>query len=106
MVTESLDKQDVREDSTMGLQIPPGREATRRDVFKAGLSIAAGVSALPLVTSNAAAQVREADVGTLDRLIRAGRVPRRRILLKDATVMSMDRAVGDFVRADLLIDGK
>ena len=105
MVTESPDQKSVGEDGTTEPQDPLGRDATRRDVFKAGLSIAAGVSALSLVPSNAAAQVRDDGV-TLDRLIRAGRDPKRRILLQGATVISMDRAVGDFVRADLFIEGK
>src|SRR5262249_30072563 len=42
----------------------------------------------------------------LERLRAAARDPRRRILLQGATVISMDPAVGDFVRGDLLIEGK
>jgi 5-methylthioadenosine/S-adenosylhomocysteine deaminase len=52
----------------------------------------------------AATQVAEAqqnDAGTLDRLQKA-----RRILLKGGIVMSLDPAVGDFAKADVLIEGK
>ena len=82
------------------------RKPSRRDLLKTGASIAVAASAIPLVASDAAAQGQDADAGTLDRLLRAIRDRRRRILLKGATIISMDPAVGDFVRADLLIEDK
>jgi cytosine/adenosine deaminase-related metal-dependent hydrolase len=42
---------------------------------------------------------------TLDRLLTTTGDGDRRILLRDATVLSMDPAVGDFARADILIEG-
>jgi cytosine/adenosine deaminase-related metal-dependent hydrolase len=43
---------------------------------------------------------------TLERLMRGKRDYRRRILIKGGMVLSMDPAVGDFVKADVLIEGK
>ena len=40
------------------------------------------------------------------RLMRAARDPGRRILLRGGTIITMDAAVGDFVRGDLLIEGR
>jgi cytosine/adenosine deaminase-related metal-dependent hydrolase len=45
--------------------------------------------------------VRPDEAGTIDRLQKA-----RRILLKGGIVMSLDPAIGDFEKADLLIEGK
>ncbi len=93
------------ERSTIDPDMKSARAQSRREVLKAGVSIAAGAGAMPLVAGDAKAQAG-ADAATLDRLQRAVRDPRRRILLKGATIISMDPAVGDFVRGDLLIEGK
>ena len=106
MDTASLPNNSAGKDLTIGGQIASERKPSRRDLLKTGASIAAAGSAIPLVASDAAAQGQDADAGTLDRLLRAIRDRRRRILLKGATIISMDPAVGDFVRADLLIEGK
>jgi hypothetical protein len=106
MDTASLPNNSAGKDSTIEGQIASERKPSRRDLLKTGASIAAAGSAIPLVASDAAAQGQDADAGTLDRLLRAIRDRRRRILLKGATIISMDPAVGDFVRADLLIEGK
>ena len=63
---------------------------------------AAGLEALP---SLAGAQSASGDT-TFDQLSSATSYPRRRILIKGATILSMDSAVGDFVEGDLLIEGK
>src|SRR5579863_7723613 len=42
---------------------------------------------------------------TLDRLVRSRTDPNRRILLQGGVVLSLDRAVGDFEKADVLIEG-
>ena len=77
---------------------------SRRDVFKSGALIAAS-AAVPFAVGGAAAQAQDSDAA-LDRLSRAAGDARRRIVLKGATIISMDAAVGDFARADLLIEGK
>jgi 5-methylthioadenosine/S-adenosylhomocysteine deaminase len=65
----------------------------------------AAIGAVPSLSSLAVAQAAD-DAMTLDRLERTGADPRRRILIKGGTVISMEPAVGDFPQADLLIEGK
>src|SRR5450631_3086840 len=75
-----------------------GGETSRRKFLQSGAGIlAAGAAALP-----GAAQAQGAADAELGRLQGA-----RRILLKGGVVLSLDRQVGDFARADVLIeDGK
>jgi 5-methylthioadenosine/S-adenosylhomocysteine deaminase len=68
---------------------------SRRGFLTAG-ALAAGAGLLP-------AQVQQ-DV--LDRLVRSQNDPKRRILLRGGSVLSMDASVGDFEKADILIEGK
>ena len=85
--------------------------ATRRDFIKAG---AAGLaaSALPACgrspeNASAAQQgdgLRSATDADLQGLVGDGQ--RRRILLRGGVVLSLDPRVGDFDKADVLIDGK
>ena len=63
---------------------------SRRSFLSAGAGVAAGIAARP-----AAAQV------PLDRLQKA-----QRILLKGGIVLSLDSKVGDFEKADVLIEGQ
>jgi 5-methylthioadenosine/S-adenosylhomocysteine deaminase len=105
MDTASLPNKSTDEKSTIEPGLAFERKPSRRELLTTGASIVAAGSALPLVASDSAAQ-GNADAAVLDRLLRTARDPRRRILLKGATVISMDPAVGDFVRADLLIEGK
>jgi cytosine/adenosine deaminase-related metal-dependent hydrolase len=68
--------------------------ASRRDILKVGAALATGASVLP-------AQAKAQD-GELARVQWA-----RRILIKGGVVLTLDRAVGDFAQADVLIeDGK
>src|SRR5262245_21422252 len=82
------------------------QRTSRRDLLRAGGGIAVAAGATALFAGDAVAQGQARDADTLERLVRAGRDPRRRILLKGGTIISMDAAVGDFVRGDLLIEGK
>src|SRR4051794_22015994 len=67
-----------------------------RRSFLAGAAVAA---AAPMLATPARAQTGDPDLARLQG--------QRRILLKGGTVLSLDRQVGDFVKADLLIeDGK
>jgi len=78
-----------------------GTETSRRGFLQAGAGVLAAGTAL---TGTALAQGAGAPAGDaeLGRLLGA-----RRILLKGGLVLSLDRQVGDFARADLLIeDGK
>src|SRR5215831_11645890 len=43
---------------------------------------------------------------TLNRLLRSQTDPNRRILMRGAILLTLDPKIGDFERADLLIEGK
>jgi len=91
--------------------------ASRRDFIKAG---AAGLAATTLATAGCRtasgtaapapagpgplAGVRSATPAALQNLVGDDR--KRRILLRGGVVLSLDPKVGDFERADVLIDGK
>ncbi len=73
----------------------PDKESTpvaRRNFFKAGAGLMASAA------SGAAQQ-------TSDRVVRSRTDPNRRILLQGGVVLSMDSKVGDFEKADVLIEG-
>jgi cytosine/adenosine deaminase-related metal-dependent hydrolase len=57
----------------------------------------------PMSGPSSAAQATRST--TLDRLLEASSDRNRRILFQGGTVISMDAAVGDFVRASVLVDG-
>ena len=79
--------------------------SSRRQFLKSGVSIAAGGSVAQMLQSGkAVAQV--ADTGNSDGEL--SRVQgQRRILLKGGVVLTLDPQVGDFAKADVLIeDGK
>jgi cytosine/adenosine deaminase-related metal-dependent hydrolase len=81
-------------------------QVSRRDAFKA----AAGIAAIPLLLRERLAAQRGPvvadDAGTLERLWREAPATRRPIVLRGGTIVSLDPAVGDFVKGDVLIDGK
>ena len=52
------------------------------------------------------AQQNSGGAATLDRLLRSQTDPSRRILLQGGVVLSLDQSVGDFEKADVLIEGK
>src|SRR5262245_42012347 len=90
--------------SRPGMDAPAsGPHASRRDLLRAGGALAASTG---LLIGDAGAQGQARDADALERLVRAARDPRRRILLKGGTIITMDSAVGDLVRGDLLIEGK
>ena len=75
--------------------------ASRRRFLKSGAALLAGSAAAPMLPATALAQAGAADPD-LVRLQSA-----RRILLKGGVILSLDRQVGDFDTADILIeDGK
>ena len=77
----------------------PLMEATsRRKFLRASAGLAAGVAAAEALPERAIAQ-GDAELSRLQR--------QRRILLKGGVVLTLDRQVGDFAQADVLIeDGK
>src|SRR5215510_1658114 len=81
------------------------RTVSRRDVFKA----AAAIAATSIVARDTEAAQRPAaaeDAGTLERAWREAPTSRRPIVLRGGTIVSMDPAVGDFVKGDVLIEGR
>src|SRR5713101_5029032 len=81
---------------------PAGAETSRRGFLQSSAGmLAAGAAALPgtALAQGAGAPAADAELGRLQGA--------RRILLKGGLVLSLDRQVGDFARADVLIeDGK
>src|SRR5262245_20760901 len=82
---------------------PPA--TSRRRLLKAGAVLVAGGAALPaqdLIRVSTQASAQGAADAELIRLQSA-----RRILLKGGTVLTLDRQLGDFAQADVLMeDGK
>ena len=78
-------------------------EKSRRGFLKGSVGLVAGTAAAQLLPGQVTAQQRGAGAALLDRLTSANGRP---ILLKDGIVLSMDRQVGDFEKADVLIQGK
>jgi 5-methylthioadenosine/S-adenosylhomocysteine deaminase len=80
----------------------PDKEPTRisrRSYVKLGAGLMACVA-------SGVAQQNPGGAATLDRLLRAQTDPNRRILLQGGVVLSLDPKVGDFEKADVLIEGK
>src|SRR5437879_11702 len=76
-----------------------GSQLGRRDFLKASTATALGAGALNLVTPRPAAA--QDDDAPEDRRRRG-----RRYVIRGGNVTSMDAAIGDFVKADVLVEGK
>jgi len=70
--------------------------ASRRTFLKSGAGFVVGAGAIQVAADNALAQSADAEL--------TGLLGRRRILIKGGVVLSQDRQVGDFPRADVLIE--
>src|SRR4030095_10122638 len=75
----------------------------RRGFLKTSLGLAGGAAMAPAF-SGVSAQTGTRDA-IRDRIERQARDPKGRVLLKGATIISMDPKVGDFAKGDLLIEG-
>lgn len=80
----------------------PRTDPSKRDFLKTSAGLFASAAFAPLLPGTA---VQE-DAQAVDRIERQNREARGRILVKGGTVISMDPDVGDFLQADVLIDGK
>ncbi len=78
------------------MKVSDNGRSTRRGFFQISAALAAGVAA--------PRQSKESEI--VERDSRRNRDPNRRILLKGGTIVSMDPKIGDFVKGDLLIQGK
>src|SRR6202011_5532433 len=77
-----------------------GAETSRRGFLHSSAGVlAAGAAAVPgrVLAQGAGAPAADAELGRLQGA--------RRVLLKGGLVLSLDRQVGDFARADILIEG-
>jgi 5-methylthioadenosine/S-adenosylhomocysteine deaminase len=79
---------------------------SRRRFLKTGAAFALGVPFLPVGSEAQQRPQNAEDAGTLERIWRQTTAPNQYILLRGGTVVTMDPKVGDFVRADVLIQGK
>src|SRR6202165_3512210 len=77
-----------------------GSQLGRRDFLKASSATAAAAGGMSLLSARPAA-AQDIDQAPLD----SGR-PGRRYVIRGGHVMSMDPKVGDFVQADVLVEGK
>lgn len=75
------------------------RRVSRRDFLNAATALIAGAA-------SSSAQQNPESAATLDRLRRSQADPNRRILLRGGNVLTLDARIGDFERADVLIEGK
>src|ERR1700722_16501713 len=77
-----------------------GKRISRRAALKAGVTVAAGTAALGASYDAGAAENpnRFENQPAID--------PKRRILLKSGSIISMDAKIGDLVQGDVLIEGK
>ena len=72
---------------------------SRRDFLRTGAGLVGAAAAAPMFSASAQAQGGDSEL--------AGVLGQRRILIKGGVVLSLDRQVGDFAQADVLIeDGK
>ena len=94
-MTESFSRRDFLRSGAVGLAGTVGAVACRAS---AGGPTPATTSQAPL------ADLRSATPRELQNLV--GDARKRRILLRGGVVLTLDRNVGDFARADVLIDGK
>jgi hypothetical protein len=83
-------------------------KTSRRDLLKRSAGLVAGAAMAQLLPSEATAKAPNAaeNAEILARLHKANANSRRRILLKGGTVITMDPAVPDLVKGDILIEGK
>jgi cytosine/adenosine deaminase-related metal-dependent hydrolase len=81
-------------------------ENSRRRFLQTGSGLLAGTALWSVFPGAANAQQTNSDSQTLARIERQDRDPNRRTLVKGGTIISMDPKVGDFLKGDVLIEGK
>src|SRR5882672_7238911 len=79
--------------------IKAGNASSRRAFLTSSTGLLAGAAAVPMLPGSAPAQAPGAADAELARV-----QGQRRILLKGGVVMTLDRQVGDFAQADVLIE--
>ena len=94
---------DTADASPEAAETPGG--TSRRELLKGGVGLVAGAAMVQMLPSEAAqpTPTTTENAETLARLQQANANSRRRILLKGGTVITMDPAVPDLVKGDVLI---
>src|SRR3954453_10851899 len=96
-------KPATRDACCCGADVSSAPAPSRRALLTASAGLAAGAAALPFLSDSARAQTAGADADGLLARVQG----QRRILLKGGVVLTLDRGIGDFAQADVLIeDGK
>ena len=96
-------KADAPDAGCCGPDVSPAPAPSRRALLTASAGLAAGAAALPFLSDSARAQAAGANADGLLTRVQG----QRRILLKGGVVLTLDRGIGDFAQADVLIeDGK
>src|SRR5712671_6186209 len=70
--------------------------SSRRDFLRVGAGLVGAAAAAPMFSARAQAQAGDAELARV--------LGERRILIKGGVVLSLDRQVGDFAQADVLIE--
>src|SRR5262249_15148847 len=89
--------------STRGDSDLRAARTSRRQFLKTGVGVVGRASAMPWLVGTADAQAEDE---TLEQLTRTRKDPRRRVLLRGGTIISMDASVGNFATGDVLIEGR
>ena len=96
-------KPDAPDACCCGPDVSLAPAPSRRALLTASAGLAAAAAALPLLSDKARAQDAGANADGLLTRVQG----QRRILLKGGVVLTLDRGIGDFAQADVLIeDGK
>lgn len=80
-------------------------DSSKRDFLKASAGLVAGAALAPLMPGIAAGQANPG-ADAVERITRQRDARAGRLLIKGGTVISMDPQVGDFLQADILVEGK
>ena len=81
-------------------------DSSKRDFLKTGAGLVAGAALAPLLPGIAAAGQASRDAEAVERITRQNGEARGRLLIKGGTVITMDPQIGDFLQADVLVEGK
>jgi 5-methylthioadenosine/S-adenosylhomocysteine deaminase len=98
-MSERLNQVDRRAAASSAADTGGEETSSRRDFLRLGAGLLGAAAGAPTVSANAQAQGDDAELGRV--------LGERRVLIKGGVVLSLDRQVGDFAQADVLIeDGK
>ncbi len=98
-MSEHLNQVNSRAAASSAADASSEETTSRRDFLRVGAGLVGAAAATPIFSANAQAQGDDQELARV--------LGERRILIKGGVVLSLDRQVGDFAQADVLIeDGK